>query len=75
VRHRLRWLLTPPAQVRLAQVLLVTALVGWPLSALTIAREEPQVVLGLSWLALILTAHNTLVTSVTSKKVHENGEG
>jgi hypothetical protein len=50
-----------------AWVLLIGALIGWPVSALTFAREEPPVVLGLSWLAIILTSADLLSTS----QVHE----
>lgn len=50
-------------EVILAWCLLVGSLVGWPLSALTVARGEPQFVLGLSWLALALTAADLLKTS------------
>jgi hypothetical protein len=42
--------------------LLAIAVIGWPASALTIASQEPQVVLGLSWLAIIYTSINILVT-------------
>jgi hypothetical protein len=55
------------ARTVLAWVLLVGSLVGWPLSALTWARGEPQFVLGLSWLAISLTAMDLL----TSSQVHE----
>jgi hypothetical protein len=51
------------AEVALAWVLLVGSLIGWPLSALTFARDEPQAVLGLSWLAITLTALDLLKTS------------
>ena len=51
-----------------AWVLLVGALVGWPLSALTVARDEPPFVLGLSWLAIVLTCADLLSTS----QVHED---
>jgi uncharacterized membrane protein YfcA len=50
-------------EVALAWFLLVGSLVGWPLSALTWARDEPQFILGLSWLAITLTAMDLLKTS------------
>ncbi|MCA1570831.1 MAG: hypothetical protein LC798_11040 [Chloroflexi bacterium] len=53
----------PKARVWLAWALLVGSLVGWPISALTLAREEPQFVLGLSWLAITLTALDVLFTT------------
>jgi hypothetical protein len=59
------------ARVVLAWILLVGSLVGWPVSALTVARHEPQFVLGLSWLAITLTAMDILQTTsvrVTQEK-------
>lgn len=58
--------------IRRARTILAWSLVGggcigWPLSALTVAKAEPQFVLGLSWLAIILTALDLL----TSSQVHE----
>lgn len=54
-----------PVRARLvvAWILLVGSVIGWPLSALTVARREPQFVLGLSWLAIILTALDLLATT------------
>ena len=46
------------------------SIVCWALSALTWARSEPQFVLGLSWLAITLTAVDILTTS----QVHEENE-
>lgn len=43
---------------------------GWPLTALTVAKDEPQFVLGLSWLAIMLTAWDVLTTS----QVHEEND-
>lgn len=40
---------------KIAWIVLVIAVVGWPATAFTIASSEPQVVLGLSWIAIILT--------------------
>lgn len=58
------------AEVILAWVLLIGSLIGWPVSALTVARSEPQFVLGLSWLAITLTAMDFLKTS----RVHRDQE-
>jgi hypothetical protein len=57
-------------EVTAAWVLLVGSLIGWPLSALWWARDEPQFVLGLSWLAITLTAMDLLKTS----RVHRDQE-
>ncbi len=50
-----------------AWVLLAGAVAGWPIAALTVARDEPQVILGLSFLAIIVEA----CTLLTSSQVHE----
>lgn len=50
-----------------AWILLVASIIGWPVSALTLAKDEPQFVLGLSWLAITLTCADLLSTS----QVHE----
>jgi uncharacterized membrane protein YfcA len=50
-----------------AWVLLVGSVIGWPLTALTVAKDEQQFILGLSWLAIILQAAELL----TSSQVHE----
>lgn len=53
-----------------ARGLIAAALIGWPASALTVARDEPQFVLGLSWLAILLTSFDFLTTA----RVHERGD-
>lgn len=50
-------------RVRIAWVLFVGSLVGWPLSMLTIAEDEPPFVLSLSWLAIALTAWDVINTT------------
>lgn len=55
-------------EVSLAWLLLVGSLIGWPLSALTFAKSEPPFILGLSWLAITLTALDLLKTS----RVHQD---
>ena len=58
------------AEVALAWVLLIGSLIGWPLSAMTVARDEPPFILGLSWLAITLTAMDLLKTS----RVHKDAD-
>lgn len=41
---------------RVAWSVLIACVVGWPISAFTVASSEPPFILGLSWFALILTA-------------------
>lgn len=42
----------------IAWVMLIGGVVMWPVSALTWAKDEPQFVLGLSFLAIILEGFN-----------------
>lgn len=66
-------LLSPRAQLILAWVLLVGALIGWPLSQLTVASAEPPFTLGLSWFAVVLSAWNTIVTADVNRGVAAAG--
>ncbi|MFI2663261.1 hypothetical protein [Micromonospora carbonacea] len=47
--------------------LLAGSLAGWPLCAFWLARDEPPVVLGLSFLAIIIESASLL----TASQVHE----
>lgn len=58
----------PVWRVRGALALLVVSLVGWPLSALSWAQDEPQFVLGLSWLAITLTCLDVVFTADVRKE-------
>jgi uncharacterized membrane protein YfcA len=60
------------AEVILAWTLLVGSLIGWPLSAFTVARNEPQFILGLSWLAITLTAMDFLKSSRVHRDQSDN---
>jgi hypothetical protein len=44
----------------LAWLMLIGGLAGWPLAAFWLAKDEPQFVLGLSFLALIYEGFNAL---------------
>ncbi len=50
-----------------AWVLLIGSAIAWPVTALTVFQDEPQGVLGLSFLAIIIEAASLL----TSSQVHE----
>ena len=52
----------PEMRMKMATVLLIVSVVGWPVTALTVFSKEPQGILGLSWLAVILTAIDILST-------------
>lgn len=58
------------AEVALAWTLLIGSLIGWPITAYTVARNEPQFILGLSWFAITLTAMDLLKSS----RVHRDQE-
>jgi len=53
---------------KLAIAMLIGSLIGWPLTALTVAKDEPQVVLALSWIAIILTAVDGLWVAQVDEK-------
>lgn len=57
----------------LAWVLLIGSVIGWPLSTFWWAKNEPPFVLGLSWLAVILTAVD-VINTVDVRKQQEKGE-
>lgn len=50
-----------------AWALLAAAIIGWPIGALTVFRDEPQGILGLSFLAIIIECASLL----TASQVHE----
>lgn len=53
-----------------AWCLLIGSAIAWPVTALTVFRDEPQGVLGLSYLALIIESASLL----TSSQVHEEND-
>lgn len=60
-------------RVILAWTLLAGSIIGWPLSALTVAKNEPPFILGLSWLAIILASAELLTSSQVHEEQGENG--
>lgn len=51
-----------------ARTLLIFSAIGWPVSAFLTWNTEPQFVLALSWIAIILTALDALWTAEVEKK-------
>lgn len=51
------------ARVVAAWVLLAGSIIAWPMAAFWWARDEPQFVLGLSFLAIVIEAASLLTTS------------
>lgn len=65
--------MSPRWRRRLALALLVASLIGWPASAFTFAKEEPQFVLGLSWMSIALTCAD--IASTTDVRVEQDEGG
>ncbi|MFG1846757.1 hypothetical protein [Micromonospora carbonacea] len=55
-----------------AWALLIGSLTGWPLSAFWLARDEPPVVLGLSFLAIIIESASLLTASQVHEAQHDD---
>lgn len=51
-----------------AWTLLIGSLIGWPVSMLTVAKDEPPFVLSLSWMALVIESGSLL----TASQIHED---
>ncbi len=51
------------ARTAAAWSLLVGSIIGWPLCAFWLAKDEPPVVLGLSFLAIIIESASLLTAS------------
>jgi hypothetical protein len=62
---------SPTWRRRAAFLLIAVTLIGWPVSALTWAKDEPQFILGLSWLAITLTAVDVAATTDVRKEQDE----
>lgn len=71
----LKKLMDPATRVKMAWGLLIASIIGWPLSALTVAAGEPQFILGLSWLAITLTAWDIVCTSDVRKEQDQTEDG
>lgn len=63
--------MNPKVRVKAAWILFILCILGWPISALTWAKEEPPFILGLSWMALAITALDIVATTDVRKKEEE----
>jgi hypothetical protein len=54
---------SPRTRAVVARWLAIVAVVAWPVTQFTIARDEPPFVLGLSWFAIILTLADLAATT------------
>lgn len=57
-----------PTKRNFARFLLIFSAIGWPASSIYTWGEEPQFVLALSWIAILLTALDALWTAEVEKK-------
>ncbi len=48
---------------RLAGALVIVSAIAWPVTQLTVAKDEPSFILGLSWFAITLTALDIWATT------------
>jgi len=62
------WMRDTRVQKGMAYLFFFGGLIGWPISAMTWATEEPPFVLGLSWLALIISGYTTIVAVQVNDK-------
>lgn len=58
--------------VRFSWGVLAVCIVGWPTTALTVWSNQPQGVMALSWIAIILTAVQTLLTAYVKREVDDD---
>jgi hypothetical protein len=56
------------AQVALGALMVIGFTVAWPVTALTTFRHEPQGILGLSFIALIIGGYNIVATGLGYRK-------
>lgn len=74
-RIGLNFIADPHKRMRVAVVLFFASIAGWPISALTFASDEPQTVLGLSWLAITITALDVMINTYALLKLEEGDSG
>lgn len=65
--------LTPARRARVARWAAGIAIVAWPLTQATVARNESPWTLGLSWLAIILTFAD--LSATTDVREHTESDG
>jgi len=66
-----RKLFNPRNRIYFARILLSVAVIGWPITAMTLFKDEPQGILGLSWLAIILTSVDILFTTTVEDEAEK----
>ena len=66
--------MNPKVRLYGAWALLVASLCLWPVSMFTFAKEEPPVVLSLSWFAITMTCLDIVSTQDVRKQQEGEGE-
>lgn len=64
-------IMTPKGQEVFSWFIIISSIIGWPVSALTIAKDEPFIILSISWLALIYSGYSALVAAQADKHIQE----
>lgn len=59
--------------VRFAWGVVIVSVIAWPSTSLTVWADQPQGVMALSWIAILLTAVQTLLTAYVKRDV-DNGD-
>lgn len=54
------WLTHPYALIGVGWFMVIGSLIAWPITALTVFKDEQQGILGLSWFALIFAGYSVV---------------
>lgn len=58
-------------QIYSSYVFFFGSILAWPISALTWAKDEPPTILGLSFLALIISGYTTIVAAQANARANK----
>lgn len=71
IRRGIKKIMSPNGQVYISTFIIISSVIGWPVTAMTIAKDEPFIILSISWLALIYAGYSALVSSQADKHIRE----
>lgn len=71
LRRFRKWFMKPETRVKFAWAQLWLSIVGYPVAALTFAKDEPKAILFLSFYAITITAWDVICTSDARMKLEE----
>jgi hypothetical protein len=66
---------SPAVQQGVAWIIILGSLIGWPVSAFTVAKGEPPILLAISWLALTFGGYGALVAAIADKHARKSNDG